>query len=137
MDLVNYTYYVLERALTIPSYNIDTVGKGRVEYSFFSSMYEIVDFDIGEINSLIDPTLHVKAKSTSVYQAGNCARLNYYSNATTLASYATAAYGTYQTVTAPAIKTGILTIKTPALGIRGHTTYFTETYFSAVTDIRY
>lgn len=137
MDLVNYTYYILERALTIPEYNISTVGKGRVEFSFFSSMYEIVDFDIGEINSLIDPTLHVKAKSTSVYQGGNCARLNYYNNATTLASYATAAYGTYQTVTAPTIKSGVLTIKTPALGVRGHTTYFTETYFNALTDIRY
>jgi hypothetical protein len=74
-NTTDYNYYILERALSIPEYNISTVGKGRVEYSFFSSMYEIVDFPIGTFKSMINPNVKNTAKSMSVYSAGNCARL--------------------------------------------------------------
>lgn len=30
-----------------------------------------------------------------------------------------------------------MTVKSPVLGVRGHTTYFTNTYMNALTDIRY
>ena len=30
-----------------------------------------------------------------------------------------------------------MTVKSPALSTRGHTTYFTSTYMNAVTDVRY
>ena len=46
-DLDNYNYYVLERALTIPTYDStvgDTKGKGRQEYQFCSAAYEVVSF---------------------------------------------------------------------------------------------
>lgn len=136
IDTTNYNYYVLERGLTIPEYSVTSVGKGRVEYSFFSSMYEIVDFAAKAIKSLINPNVGI-ARSIAMYQAGNCTRLNYYSSTTAIASYSTASYGTYQTVTAPTANTTTLTLKSPAFGVRGHTTYFTNTYFNAVTDIRY
>lgn len=43
---------------------------------------------------------------------------------------------TYQAVVAPSITSGVLTINSPSVGVRGHTTYFTSTYFNALSDIR-
>ena len=42
-----------------------------------------------------------------------------------------------QTITAPSISGVNLSIKTPALIIRGSTTYYTNTYMNATTDVRY
>lgn len=137
MDLSNYNYYVLVRTLTIPTYNITTKGKGRVEYCFGSALYEVCEFPANTFSSLRTSTDKITTRSTSLYAAGNGSRIIYYSSGTALAAYASAAYAPNQTITAPAVSGTTLTLKTPALIIRGHTTYYTSTYFGATTDIRY
>ena len=135
-DPANYNYYVAERALSIPEYSVTTKAKGRVEYSFASAFYEIVDYPANTISALLNDT-KVTALSYSIFSAGNNAGLVYWSSGTALARYASAAYGVAQTITAPTCTASAITIKTPALITRGHTTYFTNTYMNAVTDVRY
>lgn len=135
-DPANYNYYVAQRALSIPEYSVTTKAKGRVEYSFASAFYEIVDYPANTISALLNNT-KVTALSYSIFSAGNNIGLVYWSSGTALARYASAAYGVAQTITAPTCTASAITIKTPALITRGHTTYFTNTYMNAVTDVRY
>lgn len=136
-DTANYNYYVAERCLSIPEYSVTTKGKGRVEYSFASAFYEVVDYPANTISALIDESKKITALSFSMYAAGNNVGIVYWSSGTALARYASAAYGVAQTITAPTVSASAITIKTPALIMRGHTTYFTNTYMNAVTDVRY
>ena len=135
-DTANYNYYVTIRALSIPEYSVTTKAKGRVEYTFASAFYEVVDYPANTISALIDNT-KLTSLSYSIYSAGNNVGIIYWSSGTALARYASAAYGVAQTITAPTVSGTAITIKTPALIARGHTTYFTSTYMNAVTDVRY
>ena len=63
-------------------------------------------------------------------------RLLYWSSGTALSTYTSTTYGLTQPVTAPAISSSTLTIKTPTLSFRGHSSYLNSTYYSYVTDIR-
>lgn len=137
VDLANYSYYIVERMLSIPEYSITTLAKGRLEYNFAATGYEIAVAEANTVHALIEPTRYVTSRSTSIYNTGNFARLVYYTSATAVGQYATAAYGAYQTVTAPAISSSTVTLKSPAFGVRGSTTYFVNTFMNALTDIRY
>ena len=135
LDMANYNYYILERMLTIPTYSVSTKAKGRVEYHVNSALYEITEIPADSFQAIISTT-KLSSRSYAMTAAGNHYRLLYWSSGTALAAQATAAYGTYQSVTAPAVSSAVVTMKSPVLGIRGHTTYFTSTYMNAVTDIR-
>lgn len=140
-DLDSYDYFVLERALTIPEYADGTgYGKGRPEYQFCSALYEIVNFPPNTFSSL-DGTKSYGTRMTTVYSVGNCVRLLYWSSDTAVTCYASAAYGCTTSMTAPAVSSATalsptLTIKFPAIIIRGHATYYTSTYMNATTDAR-
>ena len=139
-DFTTYDYYVLIRMATIPTYSITTVGKGREEYALNGAMYEITRTPANTMHALVDTTKYYASNANVVYQAGNFVREVYYSSGTAITYYASAAYGYNQTVTAPAMNSGTgstLTLKSPAFIVRGHTTYFVNTYMNAVTDVRY
>lgn len=135
-DTANYNYFIAERALSIPEYSVTTKAKGRVEYSFASAFYEVVDYPANTISGILDGKKLTSA-SYSVFASGNNVGIVYWSSGTAIARYASAAYGVAQTITAPTVGASTITIKTPALITRGHTTYFTSTYMNAVTDVRY
>lgn len=135
-DTANYNYFIAERALSIPEYSVTTKAKGRVEYSFASAFYEVVDYPANTISGILDGK-KLTAASYSVFASGNNVGIVYWSSGTAIARYASAAYGVAQTITAPTVGASTITIKTPALITRGHTTYFTSTYMNAVTDVRY
>ena len=137
MDLTNYNYMVLIRMLSIPTYDVTTKGKGRTEYCFGSALYEVCEFPANTFTSIIEPTRKLTSRSTSIYVVGNGSRQVYYTSSTAIGAYASAAYGPNQTVTAPSFSGTTLTLKTPVLIIRGHTTYYTNTYMNATTDVRY
>lgn len=139
-DLDNYNYFVLERALTIPTYSIETSAKGKEEYQFCSALYEIISFPANTFSTL-DGTKSYATRNTAIYSAGNYVRLVYWTSATAITAYGTAAYGCTTTITAPTVSSASslspnLTIKFPSLIIRGSTTYFTNTYMNATTDVR-
>lgn len=136
-DFTNYMYVVLIRTATIPEYSISTIAKGREEYALNGAIYEITEVPASEIKAFVDPTKKVSSISRAVFPAGNYVREVYFSSATSLTSYGSAAYGYNQTVTAPSISNSTLTLKSPAFIVRGHTTYFVNTFMNAVTDVRY
>lgn len=136
LDYANYDYYIVEKMLTIPEYNITSVAKGRPEYHISSYLYEIQYIPANFYFAVIDSTK--KLTSAQVAAVGNgFYRLVYYSSSTAIAAYSSAAYGYAAAVVAPSVTTaGVLTLKTPNYIARGHTTYFVNTYMNAVTDVR-
>lgn len=139
-DLDNYNYFVLQRALTIPVYDIDTNGEGKQEYQLCAAMYEIVSFPANTFSTL-DGTKSYPTRNNSVYASGNYTRLVYWSSETTISTYGSAAYGCTTTMTAPTLSSTsalspTLTLKFPAIIIRGHVSYFSSTYMDATTDAR-
>ena len=136
-DFDTYHYLVSIRMLTIPEYSVTTVGKGRQEYGLNGAIYEITNTPANTMSAIFDPTLKITSDTRATFSAGNFVGIVYYSNGTTLARYASAAYGYNQTVTAPAVSGSTLTLKSPTFITRGHTTYFTSTYMNKVTDVRY
>lgn len=133
----NYNWYVIVKTLTIPEYSLTSKAKGRAEYAFSSTMYEAAEIPSNELKALSDPTKAYTSRTVSLLATGAFQRLVYWSSGTAISAYATAAYGTVQGIVAPTLSSGVLTINTPNLIVRGHTTYFTNTYFNALTDIRY
>ena len=137
LDYENYNYYVVEKMLTIPEYSVTSKAKGRQEWGMCSALYEIAEIPGNVFHALLDPSKSQASRSISVTASGTFPRLIYWSSSSAVSAYASSAYGAYQTVTAPTIASGILTLKSPAFGIRGHASYLSSTYFNAITDIRY
>ena len=137
----SYRYYILERFLTIPQYSITTLAKGRQEYTAMSICYEVPAFAANTFSALINTTKY-GSRNVAVLPAGNSyVREVYWSSGTALALYTANSYACAQTVNAPAISSGTaasptLTVSDPSLTIRGHTTYFVNTFYNALTDIR-
>lgn len=136
VDLSEYRYFVAERFLTIPEYSVTTKGKGRQEYLFCSYMYELTRLAANELPTIIDSTKKITSVQNMV-ATNTLYRTLYWSSSSAIALYATNQYGCYQTPSTPSLSGSTLTIKSPVLGVRGHTTYFTNTYFNALDDIRY
>lgn len=129
------TFFVVERFLTIPEYSISTVAKGRAEYTYCAYLYEMARVPADSIKT-IDGSKAITSVS-NIFGTMTTYRLLYWSSASAISLYSTNAYGCYQTPTAPTFSGSTLTIKSPALGTRGSTSYFTSTFMSAMTDIRY
>lgn len=137
LSYANYNYYIAERFLTIPYYNVETKGKGRSEWQFTSALYEIIEIPANVFKALSDPTKAYTSRSYNVIASGAYSKEIYWSSTTAIGVYTSNAYGVYQTPVAPTVSSSTLTLKTPTLGVRGHTTYLSSTYFNALTDIRY
>ena len=136
LDQTTYNYYILGRFLTIPSYSVSSKAKGRVEYAIQSVAYEVAEVPGSNFIALLDGTTTYANRSTSVIAYGAYSRLVYWAGTSTITPQSTAAYGTVQATVAPTLSSSTLTINSPNVIIRGHTTYFTSTYFNALTDIR-
>lgn len=135
LDYANYNYFILERALTIPEYNVTSKAKGRVEYHMSSYFYEICEVPENNFTAIIDGTTKYTSRTATLLGTG-FNRLVYWSSGTAITPYSTTAYGCAQAIVAPTLSSGIVTFKTPNFIMRGHTTYFTSTYYNALTDIR-
>ena len=130
LDTDNYSYLIAERFLTIPEYSVEKLAKGREEYQFSSYIYEIGTM---EMHSLIGNKTVTNRNSLLAY---GIIRFVYWSSATAIAAYTAASYGATQIIAAPAISSNTLTVKAPSISLRGHATYFTSTFYNALTDIR-
>lgn len=136
VDVNNYHYYVVEKFLSIPEYNVTSKAKGRIEYQWCVYCYELARIQANEIATLVDPTKKITAVS-NLWASNTLYRILYWSSSSAITLYASNGYGYYQTPTSPSVSGSVLTIKSPALACRGNTTYFTSTYMNAVTDVRY
>lgn len=133
----NADYYccIVLRGLSIPVYPSGTTpGKGMPLFGIASQIYEI--------DSSVATT--IQGLTLQPYYSGvNSAPGNfiiYWSSGTALARTFTN-YGVYMTPQTPSLSASGTTItitpKSPILYVRGSTSYFTSTYFDAITDIRY
>ena len=134
MDFNNYDYYVVERMLAKPVYSVTTKAKGRMEYNFISALYEIATIPANTFIAFDGTKL---ASRSTVVNQNLYQRLFYFSSGSAVNIYSTAQYGTYFVIQAPTVSGTTLTVKSPAINIRGSTTYFTQTYWNAMTDARY
>ncbi len=130
IDTDNYSYLITERFLTIPEYSVETLAKGREEYQFSSYTYEIGTM---EMHSLIGNKTVI---NRNVLLANGIVRFIYWSSATAIGAFTAVSYGAVQVVAVPTISNNTLTIKAPSITLKGHTTYFTSTFYNALTDIR-
>lgn len=133
VDMNNYSYLIAERFLTIPEYSVETLAKGREEYQFSSYTYEIGDIEPNSMHSLIGNKTITTRNIT--YLARALVRSIYWSSASAIAIH-NYTYGVMQVAAAPTISNNTLTIYAPSITLRGNTTYFTSTFYNALTDIR-
>lgn len=135
IDPDNYLYQVLVRMMTIPTYNVATKGKGRIEYFVGAQAYELIVTPAGEVAALLDGTANASSYVAFTGTKG-FNRITYWSTASAVALYNSAAYGFNYGACAPAISGTKITLRSPYFTARGNTTYFTSTYMGAVTDVR-
>ena len=136
VDLNNYRYIAVERFLTIPEYSVTTKGKGRQEYLWCNYVYEVTRSNANVFPTIIDATKKI-ASAQTLWATSYLYRHLYWTSSSAITLYGSNAYGCYQTPYAPSISDSTMTVKSPLLGARGHSTYFTSTYMNALTDIRY
>ena len=135
VNLDTETFFVVERFLTIPEYSTTSKAKGRAEYTYCTYIYELARVPANVIKT-IDGSKAITSVSNLISTLTSF-RLLYWSSGSAISLYASNGYGCYQTPTAPGLSGSTLTIKSPALALRGSTTYFTSTFMNALTDIRY
>jgi hypothetical protein len=136
-DYSQYNYIIFMRALSIPIYNVTTKGKGRQEYSYVTCHYELTPIPANTIHALVDPSKFITTAKYSSMAMAIASNIVYYSSSNALSQYASYQHGACQAISPPVISNANVTIKSPVLNLRGNTTYFTQTYFDALTDIRY
>ena len=137
LDYGSYNYYLAERFLAYPIYSITSKAKGRLEYNISSTLYEVGEIPENTFVTIDGSQKVYTSRSLTAGVSQTFSRLFYWSSGSAVTVYSSSAYGTFFTATAPAISSGVMTVNSPALGIRGSTTYFTSTYMNAVTDVRY
>ena len=134
-DLSTYDYYVTHRYLTAPIYNTDTIAKGRNEFWFATYAYELASIPP---NSFVAKNgTQYATRLTAIPQTGALYRLFYWSSTSAVTLYNTATYGWCMSVNAPSATSNAITIKSPQLNVRGHTTYLNSTVWGQTTDVRY
>ena len=129
------TFFIVERFLSIPEYSTTSKAKGRAEYTYCIYIYELARVP-ANVFQTIDKSKAITSAS-NIINTLTSYRLLYWSSGSAISLYASNGYGCYQTPTAPGLSGSTLTIKSPALCVRGSTTYFTSTFMNALTDIRY
>ena len=133
-DYDNYSYFIVEKILSIPTYSVTTLAKGRQEYGYTNACYEIVRVPENTYQAITGGKTVSSAQFMVV--PTTIARHLYYSSATALGFNTSASYGIHQAVVSPTANATTILIKSPNVTIRGHATYFTQTFFNALTDCR-
>lgn len=138
LDTDNYNYYLVFRCLSIPIYNTSEKVAGRCDYVASSNMYEISYHRAGAASPIdgSDPGSLLLPAVQSI-TAGMVYRCVYWRSSTNLSvAGSTTGYGTYISGTTPAISGKVITPRSPAYGIRGHSTYMSSTAWGQMVDIR-
>lgn len=133
-----YNYIVAQRLLAYPIYREGTaIATGRLEYWLEAINYDIIEVPGNTFKSMANPSKALTSRTVAVFQGGAFYREIYWTNTSTITSYSTNAYGVYMTATAPSATNTAITLKSPALMIRGHATYLRSAVWSTIEDVRY
>lgn len=135
-DYNNYDYIVITRTLTIPIYSTTTAVKGRVEYHANIVSGEYSRFPSGTFKAINGSGKIYTTTATSTMTSAIMGRLIYWTSTSAISAYSTSAYGTYQTPQTITSGATSISVKSPVVGVRGHTSYFTSAAWANMTDIR-
>lgn len=134
VDLDNYDYLVLQRALTIPIYNTTSIAKGRQEYQIQVMRHQLFNSPTAQLKAIVNNQSYTSA-SASV-GGSYVSRLLYWSSGTALGLYTGLSYGVLQSLQAPTITSNRIILKSPSIIVRGYASYLASTFYNALTDIR-
>ena len=130
-----YDYFLQVRLLAYPIYQSGTgYSAGRCEMFLGAASYDVVHVPANTIKASNGTSYatNIYTLKTSLYDQ----RLVYWKSATAL-NVATNQYGTFMDFGSYSATATGFTLKGPALKMRGSTSSFTQTYWQAVSDIRY
>lgn len=129
-----YDYMLICKGLAIPSYaNGTAYAKGREEYCISTHMYE---FSYKHAYNL--PSLD-ESKNVSSYfvNSGMMGGLYTYWTSSTGFSSVSSTMGCNVSPSTPSVTSASVTINSPVLKLNGNASYFTQTFYDALEDIRY
>lgn len=129
-----YYYFLQQRTLTIPLYNVANIAKGRQEYYASAAADEYVNLNMQEITTIGGgkPTYNDYFRSSGRPQIG----LTVYWTGATTPNSTTTAYGIYAQVSGTTISNKVLTMKQPIVYLRGDSGYLNQAYYSYISDVR-
>ncbi|MBP5597720.1 MAG: hypothetical protein J6Y02_20280 [Pseudobutyrivibrio sp.] len=133
--VTDYSYYLVYRSLNTPVYNSDTIRAAKPIYDILCGVIEYVIFPA----NIMGPTgtTHSTYSSAVQYQHH---RLVYYSGTTGSVTATTSNYGPYSSMTtSPSSQnttTAEITISLPTIYLRGSSSYFGQTSWEEMTDLR-
>lgn len=138
-EIDDYKYFVTARTLVIPFYSVDTIARGRVEWSEVNGAWELVYPDSGAFHALVDPSKSYLSRALGwVASGGTVSRMPYFSNAQgTMSVYSANSYGIWCTAQAPTYASGELRINSPNFTLRCQANVFDQPFYEALEDIRF
>lgn len=130
-----HDWFVLQRALTIPEYSISTTGTGREEFALSTQCYELINVPSNLFSTVVDPTRKMGTAQKVFTNVGQFTRTLLFSSSG-LSWYNYTSYGLVQALQDPTYSSGTISFMSPAINIRGSSSYFSSTYYNALTDCR-
>lgn len=135
IDITNYDYIVVTRCMAKPTYSSDVSGAREI-YWWLSHIAEVVGIPK---ESMTDGTKTMSYNPAYVTSGSNFCMF-YYTSTGGVGSIASSS-GIYFTMTAPTVSSSVagatLTIKSPSLMLKGESSYFPQTAWNYLTDMRY
>lgn len=137
VDTSSYDYFIFVAGLITPIYNTAAVAKGRLEHWMGVSVFEYTNTDK---SLFVASTGKNIASNTASTVAMYSRRLFYWSSGTSYtqtSSSSYVSYGVYFNGTHNmSISNGTLTVSISQVSMRGNASYFSQTYWEAMTDAR-
>ncbi len=135
LDYANYYYFLIGRTLTTPIFNTNVKAAGRPEYNM-STYIGFPFYGPSDIPCISDPDKTADQSSVSLSKGIAEHVLVYWNSENTIQAVETQ-YGISQNMGVIQTATSnTLTVKNPAVIMRGFNTYFNQTYWEALTDVR-
>lgn len=133
MSYADYHYYVLERMIVYPIYSNNTMASGREEYHVVSCEYEVAQTQENTFKAMNGTYYNnrIFTITDAIVQ-----RLIYWNSSSSMTGFSSSGQGLMINAQIPTAASGILSIKSPSITIKGSDTYLSSTYFNAITDIR-
>ena len=131
----DYDYRCCLRGIAKPIYSTNTIDAGRFEY--FSAGY-ITDYFFMPANTVDIGGTKYNTDTRIAFGFSAVAVCPYWSSSSSLSIATSNSYGAnIECAAQSSISNNILTVKQPALRLRGHATYLNQTFYNLMTDIRY
>lgn len=135
-DTEHYRYLLVYRTLAIPEYNTGNIEKGRFEWSCLVGAYEFVFTPTEDLKPLV-PGEYRASPNALAAQGSVSARGVYFSSDTSLITFTSASYGIWTPNVSQEYSYGKIRIKSPSFTMRGHANIFAQSFWEAITDIRF